>query len=148
MRSFGFLNTRIGRRFLAIFLTISLVPLLIAGWFALRSSQMAVSRQAESVLRAAADGAEAQLREFLKHLKEQTIGISEDKKIREILEAADAAGATSGPSSAATDLSGLLARLHEIESDTEEIFVLTADGRVVASSTRENIGKQFSSREF
>jgi len=142
----GFLNTKIGRRFLGIFLAISLVPLLAVGWFALRSSESAVRQQTQSVLRAAADGAEAQLREFLKHLQEQTTGIAEDKKIREILETADTAAA--GASSTIADLSRLLARLHEIESDTEEIFVLAADGRVVASSAPENIGRQLSSSEF
>src|SRR5688500_17446860 len=148
MKALEFLNTRIGRRFVAIFLTISLVPLLTAGWFALRSSESAVQRQTQSVLRAAADGAEAQLREFLRHLQQQTTGVAEDKKIREILEWADTSTAPGPALSAATDLSRWLARLQEIESYTEEILVLAADGRVVASSRRENVGREFSASEF
>jgi signal transduction histidine kinase len=144
----GFLNTRIGRRFVAIFLAISLVPLLTGGWFALRSSESAVRQQTQAVLRAAADGAEAQLREFINHLQEQTSGIAEDKKLREALEAAETPSPTAAVRSSMAELSRLLARLHEIESDSEEIFVLAADGRVVASSAQENIGKEFSSSEF
>lgn len=148
MKALEFLNTRIGRRFVAIFLTISLVPLLTMGWFALRSSESAVQRQTQSVLRAAADGAEAQLREFLRHLQEQTIGVAEDKKVREILESAETSSGPARVFSASPDMSRWLARLQEIESDTEEILVLTPDGRVVASSRQENIGRQFSSSEF
>ncbi|HKQ36897.1 MAG TPA: ATP-binding protein [Verrucomicrobiae bacterium] len=148
MKGAAFLNTRIGRRFVAIFLAISLVPLLTAGWFALRSSETAVRQQTQSVLRAAADGAEAQLREFLKHLQEQTVGISEDKKIREILQSSAGQRGNNGASSAVSDLSGLLARLQEIESDTEEIFILGTNGQVIASSVRSNIGTEFSSCEF
>src|SRR5436190_1464897 len=154
MKGVAFLNTRIGRRFVAIFLAISLVPLLTAGWIAFRSSESAVRQQTQSVLRAAADGAEAELREFLKHMEEQTTGIAEDKKIREILQSG-LAGPLALPTpgvpnvpSPASDLPAFLARLHEIESDTEEIFILGTDGTVVASSLRENIGKRFAGAEF
>ncbi len=87
LKSIALLNTKIGQRFLAIFLAISLLPLAIIGGVAIRSSESAIRQQTLAILRAASDGAEAEVREFLDTLKEQTLELSDDETLTQVLEA-------------------------------------------------------------
>jgi signal transduction histidine kinase len=139
----GFLTTRIGRHFLAIFTALSL-PLIAAGWFGLRIVTSALEQQTHTVLRAASNAAEAQLREFLLHLKRQTLSISVNAEIREVLQTAS--GVNTGQL-VSTDITELLILQQASLPDVEEISVLATDGRVVASSMRQNIGQDWSSAE-
>ena len=121
----GFLTTKIGRHFLAIFLALAL-PLITAGWFGLRTVTSALEQQTHRVLRAASNAAEAQLREFLLHLKRKTLSISANGKIRDVLQTA------SGPNAGqlgSTDVTELLTWQQTSMPDVEEISVLATDGR-------------------
>jgi signal transduction histidine kinase len=133
----GFLTTKVGRRFLRIFFALSL-PLVVAGWLGLRSATSALELQTRSVLRVASNGAEAQLREFLLHLKQKTLSLSEAAPIRETLQSAGSSNA---------DISEILTWQQRSIPEAKEIFILAADGHVVASSQRENIGKDYSAAE-
>src|SRR5947208_14039411 len=99
----GFLTTRIGRHFLAIFLALAL-PLIAACWFGLRTVTSALEQQTHTVLRAASNAAEAQLREFLLHLKRQTLSISANGKIRDVLQTASGLNAGQLASTDVTEL--------------------------------------------
>jgi signal transduction histidine kinase len=141
MRALGFLNTRIGVRFLALFLAISLLPLAIADWYAIRSSENAVRKQTLAVLRAASDGAEAQLREFLRSLKGELLDFSEDEQVCDLLETGTA---PLTPAGLRRLLTGPQHRIPEVQ----EVFVVDSEGRVVASSDPGNLGKELPTAEY
>jgi signal transduction histidine kinase len=141
MKALGLLNTRIGVRFLAMFLAISLLPLAVVDWYATRSSEAAVRQQTLAILRSASDGAEAQLREFLKTLKGQLLDFTEDEQVRDVLESA------SEPSTAAGLQRLLTGPQHRIP-EVEEVFVVNPEGKVVASSDPGNLGKELRTTEY
>ena len=90
------LKTKIGRRLLIVFLAISLLPLAALGWIAIRRAEAEIHRQTLHVLQAATDGSEAQLREFLEHLKSRTVGLSLDGVLRDNLETVTSIAIASG----------------------------------------------------
>ncbi|MBI5746334.1 MAG: GGDEF domain-containing protein [Nitrospirae bacterium] len=59
----GPFRTKIGQRLMIAFLALALAPLMGATWFAVERGQVEIRRQTLAMLRTAADGAEAQLRE-------------------------------------------------------------------------------------
>ncbi len=87
-----------------------------------------------------ADGAEAQIREFLLHLKEKTIGLSRDKAIRATLESSDSAK-DSARLTIASRLSEDFAERQQEFPDAQEIFVIDPHGRVLASSVSASVGR-------
>jgi signal transduction histidine kinase len=145
LRALRFLNTRIGRRLLAVFLATSLLPLVTMGWFAIKSSESVLQRQSLSVLRAAADGAEAQLREFLLHLRDTTLAFSEEPVIRDALGSMSSTNATQGSVSVSAELANVLRRQKERMPEAQEVFILDAAGRKVASSNPGPLGYDLSS---
>lgn len=78
MNAMILLRTRIGRRSLLAALAISLAPLLVIGWIAVVRGQAGIHKQTLAVLRAASDGSEAEIREFLGYLKNRAVSISLD----------------------------------------------------------------------
>jgi hypothetical protein len=145
MREYFFLKTKIGRRFLAGFLILALLTPVIGGWLAIRRAESAIRRQTFAVLRAASDGVEAELREFVHHFRPQLVHLSQHEQIRKKLEMAHTSAPTPADISSFLDL--LFSQSHELP-DIQEIFVLTLDGRVYASSTVEDIGRDYSSADF
>jgi signal transduction histidine kinase len=148
MNDLNFLSTRIGRRFLGIFLIIALLSPVIIGWMAIRKSEAAIRQQTLRILRAASDGAEAQLREFLEHFKTQLFHISQHEKILEALESHSGAQSTADSSNIVSSLSDVLASQQQKLPDVQEVFVLDLNGRVFASSVAKNIGRDFSTMDF
>src|SRR5689334_1958943 len=108
MKAPSFLRTRIGQRFLVLFLAVSLLPLATMGWFAVKSSEEALRRQTLSVLHAASDGAEAQVRELLRGFQERMAEVAGNERIRQLMEAVSNAGPTGNGSGEALELSKLL----------------------------------------
>jgi signal transduction histidine kinase len=140
----GFLRTRIGQRFLAVFLAISLVPLALAGWFAVWSSEAAIRQQTLAILRGASDGAEAQIREFLGHLKEQALDLAQDERVRGALEASSQPGVPAWRGQANPGIPKLLTASRQRIPEVLEVLILTEDGHVAASSSLGNVGKDLS----
>ncbi len=122
-----------------MFIAIAL-PLVAVGWLGINSATSALKRQTELILRAASDGAEAQLREFRLHLKEETLALSKDARVREALNAA-------GSGDNHRDFQ-VLVSLRERIPEAREIFVLTKEGRVGASSEPEHAGSDQSSAGY
>lgn len=145
MREYFFLKTKLGRRFLTGFLAVSLLIPAFIGWLVVRQAEAAIRQQTLAVLRTASDGAEAQLREFLYHFKTQLAHISQHEQIRQKLESTDPARANS---SEVSSLSDLLISQKQKTPDVQELFILTLDGRVLASSRIKNIGQDYSSDNF
>jgi signal transduction histidine kinase len=141
-----FITTRIGRRFLAIFLGISLLPLAVLGFLGMKRSESALREQTTAILRAASNGAEAQLREFLRQLKGQTLELARDPRVREALHATVSPRA--GDSRPVPSLDDLLALKQEVASDVLEISAVSPSGRVLGSSIRESVGADLSSAEY
>src|SRR4051812_27140337 len=107
-------RTTVGRRFLAMFL-LSALPLAGAAWFGIVRATQALGEQTHAVLRAASNGAEAQLREFLFSLKRMTEAFGDDERIRSILLGR---GGQNG------DLSQALERAKKRVPEVQEIFCL------------------------
>lgn len=118
--AFSFLRTRIGRRFLAILLIISLLPLLLMRSLAIRKSEAAINEQTIAVLRRASDGAEAQLREFLDRLREQLLEVAHDGRIPGLL---------TEPFNPNSGMPEVLRTM--VPEDAEEIFLLSRNGDLV-----------------
>lgn len=125
--AFGFLQTRIGRRFLGMLLLISLIPLLLMRWLAIRKSEAAIEEQTLGVLRAASDGAEGQLIEFLDDLKERLLQLASDPRITRAVRAFPPEG-----SKPITELTQTLRTV--IPSDAQEVILLDERGKLIASS--------------
>ena len=135
----SFLNTKVGRRFFGNFVAL-LLPVVTIGWFGIERVTSALKAQTKMTLRVASDGAEAQLREFLLHLKEATLALSVDGRVGNCLEAPSVKNEHG--------VSEVLASLRETIPEADEIFVLTAEGRVAASSEPESVGKDCSSAAY
>ena len=140
----GYLKTRIGRRFLVVFLVISLLPLLIMRWLAIQRSEAAIHEQTLTILRTASDGAEGQLREFIEHLKERLVQISRDERVRRALRIQSTAKILVGDSRNAN----ILDLRQEMPSDAEELFLITAHGGVLLSTSTQNVGADLSTNEY
>ena len=148
MNAPNFLGTRIGRRMLALFLGISLLPLGAVVWFALQRSEAALRVQTLAVLRAASGAAEAQLREFLQHVKYQVLQIARHQQLIVNVESLISSPGRAGTSSLLPDLTRFLADEQESIPEVQEIFILDPAGRLLASSAGEKIGDDFSSAEY
>src|SRR4051794_18034007 len=134
------LRTRVGRRLLFIFLGVSLLPVIVVGWVSLRKGDQEIHRETHAVLRAASDGAESELREFLDHLKTRAISISLDALIRDTAEA--------GSDQYSADLNRHLEQLSSQFSESEELLALNKNGRAFAASNTNRIGRDFGNDEF
>ena len=130
----SFLQTRIGRRFLGILLIISLLPLLAMRWLAMRKSEAAISEQTTAVLRSASDAAEAQLREFLDHLKESLLRVARDVRLQDALQAN-----SQSPSNETNNLARILRALAPL--DAQALFLLDQRGKLIASTTSSPVSQ-------
>lgn len=139
------LKSRIGRRSLLVALAISLAPLLMIGWIAVARGQAGIHKQTLAVLRAASDGSEAAIREFLGYLKNRAVSISLDPFIQESLERV---GTGEPGTKGLANLNKHLAQRMSPFREAEEIFVIDLDGRVVGSSSPEEVGKDASATDF
>jgi signal transduction histidine kinase len=140
---FPYLKTRVGRRFLAVFLIVSLIPLTVMRWLAIQRSEAAIKEQTFVVLQAASDGAEGQLREFIENLKEHLILVAQDERI---VKALSPPATAQGSGNLFETVSAILAS--RSPSDVQEAFVLNNLGRVLASPISQNIGKDLFSDEI
>lgn len=131
-------RSRIGRRCLGAFFLLY-VPVVIAGWFVIRSATEALQVQTHAVLRAASDGAEAQLREFLSSLKRTTTSFGNDVEIRVSLEVGN---------SQPLNMTQVLARVRTRVPEAQGIFWMNLQGRVVAGSEKQVVGKEESGEPY
>ena len=129
------LKTRVARRFVLVFLLMSLLPLLLMRWLAIRESEAAIKEQTFTVLRAASDGAEAELREFIEMLEEDLVQLTHDPRLAQVLKS----------NLSSDESSGILAS--QKPSDVEEVFVLNDEGNVLCSTSVKKVGLHQSETE-
>src|SRR5207237_2517721 len=126
------------RRFIGLFLLLSL-PVIAAGWFGIRRATQTIREQTHEVLRAASDGAEAQLREFLLCVRRMTEVLAREDEICAIFQQTNASPA---------GLNGVLQRLRDRLPEAQRLFCMSIDGRVVASSGAEIVGQDESATVY
>lgn len=125
------LRSRFGKRLLGVFLLLWL-PVLAAGWIGIHRATEVLRTESHKMLRAASDGSEAQLREFLLSLRRTTEALARKDEIRSWL---------ASPNNSSAGPGKLLASLRTSVPEAEEIFCMSAEGKVVASSSPEILGK-------
>ena len=109
-----------------------MLPLVAVGWWGMRRASAAIQQQAHGELRAASDGAEAQLREFLLSVKRTTEALAEEDGIRKLARSQERA----------TVLSEVFAKLRRRIPEVQELFYFDVTGRVVGASGSELAGRQ------
>jgi hypothetical protein len=108
-------RSKVGRRFIGLFLLLSL-PVIAAAWFGIWRATQGIREQTHGVLRAASDGAEAQLREFLLCMRRATEALGRDERICEVLQQTNGDRAS---------LNGVLERLKEGLPEAQEVFCIS-----------------------
>lgn len=98
-------------------------------WLAIQRSEGAISEQTFFALRAASDGAEAELREFLDQLKERLVQITRDRRINDAVR--DAA-TQSKSKAAADDLAQIVSTM--VPDDVQELWILNEHGEMLAGT--------------
>jgi len=122
-----------------MFVTVA-VPIVAVAWFGVYIATATLETQTGAVLRAASNGAEAQIREFMLHLKEETLRLSADPRVRQIAESPEQPNARS--------TAGILNSLRESFPEAREVFVLNTEGRIIASSQSEKVGTDQSAEGY
>ncbi|HEU4619386.1 MAG TPA: ATP-binding protein [Gammaproteobacteria bacterium] len=125
-------STRPGleRRLFLFLLVLGVMPLLIGGTIAYKQFREYVGGEVALTMRALADGARIATEEFLDYLRGRTVDIAYDWYISDSLES----GAPE------PDLSRYLRIQRTLVPESEGVFVLGLDGRVVASSDPDEVG--------
>ncbi len=141
-----FLTSKISRRFLFSFLALSLIPLILVAWITLIHGRSEVYKQSLTQLRIAADGAEAQVNEYLNYLKHRTDGFSSDEFIR---------NAIIRINKHPEDKQIIKHLNHHLVfnklptfPECVETFIINTNGCVIASSDVSGIGNDFSQTNY
>jgi signal transduction histidine kinase len=132
------MNLRLSRTLLLALSIFVIVPVGIAALFATTLLDKVVRRQTEASLRVAANLTQATILEFLDYLKDRTLDVADDFYIRDSLAA--------GRLGKDLDRDLGVNRSHIPESD--ELFVLSNVGRVVASSDAGAVGRDESATDY
>ena len=137
-----FLTSKIFRRFLFSFLALSLIPLILVAWLTLIHGRSEVYKQSLAQLRVLADGAQAQISEYLNYLKHRTAGFCSDEFIINAIIKADRHP---------EDKQSIERLNHHLVfnklptfPECVEIFIINTKGCVIASSDVSSIGNDFS----
>jgi len=123
-------RTRLGRRFLFVFVTLLLLCCFVGLLFSHIATD-ALRQQSYVLLRVASNGAEAQVLEFLASLKRATQSRAFEPEVRSLLKSG---------SKSFIDLSATLANLQIRMPEVQEVFYLDLQGTVVASSSAQILG--------
>jgi signal transduction histidine kinase len=134
-----FIRTRLGKRFLGAFFVL-FIPFIAAGWLSIQIATELLHGQTNLLLRVASNGAEAQLREFLNSLKRITEACAAEPEIISALQSGE---------QGSYDLGDLVQQVRERSPELRAIVCMDLEGKVIASSSPEYLGKDESnSPEF
>ncbi|MBI5306980.1 MAG: cache domain-containing protein [Planctomycetes bacterium] len=139
------LKSKIFRRFLIVYLPVTLAPLIIISCITLWYGRIEIRDQTFRQLQIIADGAEAQVLDYLNYLKIQTSGYSASKPIIDALKKRYCH--TDGNHSDRV-LNRYLAASLKNFPECVEMFVLDVNGGVIASSDASNTGKDLSETDY
>lgn len=138
-------KSKIFKRFLTAYLPVTLAPLIIASFIALWFGRIEIRAQTFKQLQIMADGAEAQVLDYLNYLKIQTSGYSASKPIMDALKKRYR---QPGNNKSVRDLNRYLTSSIKNFPECVEMFVLDVNGRVIASSDASNTGKDLSETDY
>jgi len=138
-------KSKIFRRFLFAYLPVTLIPGFIIAFIALWYGRIEIRDQTFRQLQIMADGAEAQVLDYLNYLKIQTSGYSASKPI---IDALKKRYRRTGSNHSDRVLNRYLAAGIKNFPECVEMFVLDVDGRVIASSNASNTGKDHSETDY
>ena len=138
-------KSKIFRRFLTAYLPATLVPLIIVAFIALWFGRIEIRDQTFIQLQTMADGAEAQVLDYLNYLKIQTSGYSASKVI---VDALKKRYRHTGNNNSDKVLNRYLAAGIKNFPECVEMFVLDVNGRVIASSDASNTGRDLSETDY
>ncbi len=138
-------KSKIFRRFLIVYLPVTLAPLIIISFIALWYGRIEIRDQTFRQLQIMADGAEAQVLDYLNYLKIQTSGYSASKPI---IDALTKRYRHTGNNNIVGGLNRYLAAGIKNFPECVEMFVLDVNGRVIASSDAANTGKDLSETDY
>src|SRR4030067_2050560 len=130
-------KSKIFRRFLFAYLPVTLIPGFIIAFIALWYGRIEIRDQTFRQLEIMADGAEAQVLDYLNYLKIQTSGYSASKPI---IDAFKKRYRHTGNNNIAGGLNRYLAAGIKNFPECVEMFVLDVNGRGIASSDASNTG--------
>ena len=138
-------KSKIFRRFLIVYLPVILAPLIIIACIALWYGRVEIRDQTFRQLQIMADGAEAQVLDYLNYLKIQTSGYSTSKPL---IDALKKRYRHTGNNNSDRVLNRYLAAGINNFPECVEMFVLDVNGRVIASSDASNTGKDHSETDY
>ncbi len=138
-------KSKIFRRFLIAYLPVTLAPLIIISCIALWYGRIEIRDQTFRQLEIMADGAEAQVLDYLHYLKIQTSGYGASKPIMDALKRRYR---RTGSNHSDRVLNRYLAAGIKNFPECAEMFVLDVNGRVIASSDASNTGKDHSETDY
>lgn len=139
-------KSKIFRRFLTVYLPLTLVPLIIAAFIALWYGRIEIRDQTFRQLQIMADGAEAQVLDYLNYLKVRTSGYSASKPIIDALKRRYRH--TTENNNSVRYLNRYLTSVLKNFPECVEMFVLDVNGRVIASSDASNTGKDLLETDY
>src|SRR4030067_3380840 len=138
-------KSKIFRRFLFAYLPVTLAPLIIIAFIGLWCGRIEIRDQTFRQLQTMADGAAAQVIDYLNYLKIQTSGYSASKPI---IDAFKKRYRHTGNNNIAGGVNRYLAAGIKNFPECVEMFVLDVNGRVIASSVASNTGKDHSETDY
>src|SRR3990167_73098 len=138
-------KSKIFRRFLTAYLPVTLAPLIIVAFIALWFGWIKIRDQTFRQLQTMADGAEAQVLDYLHYLKIQTSGHRASKVIVDALKKRYRHKVNNYSDRA---LNRYLASGIKNFPECVEMFVLDMNGWVIASSDASNTGKDLSETDY
>lgn len=138
-------KSKIFRRFLIAYLPVTLAPLIIISCIALWYGRIEIRDQTFRQLEIIADGAEAQVLDYLNYLKIRTSGYSASRPIMNALEKRYCRSSSEHKDRV---LNRYLAASIKNFPECVEMFVLDVNGRVIASSDASNTGKDLSETDY
>lgn len=118
-------------------LLLGVLPLLLGGTLGYRHFQRYVANEVAITMGSMADGARVAVREFLDYVRGRTVDIASDWFITDSLE-----------DNATGDLSRYLRVQRSLVPESDGVFVLGRDGRVIASSNPDEVGADRSGEPY
>lgn len=131
------------RRFLVPLFIFSVVPSVIIAWITLDRGRNEIYEQSLRQIQIAANGAEAQVREYLNYLRWQTSRSCSDSLVQSMLRKGHRR-----PGGKHKTLNRHLARKLSDFPECTESFIIDGQGRVIASSQESHIGNDHSAADY
>jgi methyl-accepting chemotaxis protein len=143
----NFINKSLMTKLILLFMAVSLVPVAILGYLSYSSGKAVMRRQFIDSLTTIADSREVAIVLYLKGKEGRALDFSSDGFIRDTLE--NIHQKTPEAKQLGEELNRhLLENKKPLDTDCQETFVLNLEGKVAASSEKDNVGKDKSGDEY